>query len=935
MSIRIKIVLVIASIIAAITISSTGIGLFFTKGWILETIGKDMVVVSEIADQLVSSELRIIKATLTMVADQPVSDISLSQALEMLRTHTKGHYYLALTFFRADGTFISSGTAAPTTVEFLESKYAQRALKGAVAISTTEKTAEGSLVFRVYLPAGEGVLVATVSSLRLADTIMRFQIGKTGSIFILDEDGTFIAFRDQDAVYNRQNFIEQAQKDPSYQSAAEFHRLMTERASGVSKYTLYGVERVCAYRPISDLTVNWSIGVSSPIAESPVAEAWRGLLFTAAIFLGLGGLAAIFVAGQIARQFEKIEEQNIRLAELMETAQEASNAKSNFLASMSHEMRTPLNAIIGLSELALGFEEVRGEAAEYLRKIYSSGATLLGIINDILDISKTEAGKFELAPVLYNIPSLINDTVTLNIIRIGDKPIQFRLHIDGTMPSKLFGDELRVKQIFNNLLSNAFKYTKEGFVDWFVSCERDGGYVWLVTSVKDTGVGMCQEDLGKLFSDYSQLNTKRDRNIEGTGLGLAITKKMAELMDGSITVESEYGKGSTFTVRLRQKFVSDVPIGEEVAENLKQFHYSDEKRDFCANLVRIRLPYARVLIVDDVQTNLDVAKGMMKPYGMQVDCATSASQAIELIRKAEVKYSAVFMDHMMPGMDGIEATRVIRREIGSDYAHSVPIIALTANAILGSEEKFLSHGFQAFLSKPIDVRRMDQIIRQWVRDEALESKIECEPEAQGGEEPGKFSESRFEKWKIEGLDLKKGLARFWNVEESFLDVLHSYIVNTRPLLDKSRHYARVENLPEYATVVHGVKSSSYGIYANMVGEKAEALERAAREGDAAFVLSNNDSFIELAEKLIEDLVAMMSEIAPTSQKLRKPKPDAALLVRLEEACANFSMDAVDEVMEEIESYEYESQTELIVWLRERVNLMEFDRIRERLELAAK
>jgi signal transduction histidine kinase/CheY-like chemotaxis protein len=403
---------------------------------------------------------------------------------------------------------------------------------------------------------------------------------------------------------------------------------------------------------------------------------------------------------------------------------EESRQKSVFLANMSHEMRTPLNAIIGLSELLLEDRKLSEDVYLNLAKINNAGTTLLSTVNDILDISKIEAGRLELRPAEYDIPSLINDAVTQSVMRIGEKPIRFILNINEDLPAALFGDDLRIKQIINNLLSNAFKYTMEGTVELSVRCEKDSGMedaVWLIIQVSDTGIGIHSDDLDNLFSDYIQVKNYSTRKIEGTGLGLPISKKIAEMTGGGITVQSEYGKGSVFTARVLQKKITDAVIGPNTVQNLKEFRYSENKRIMNSQRVRLQLPYARVLIVDDVDINCDVARGMMIPYGMQVDCAASGQEAVDLIRSENVKYNAIFMDHMMPGMDGIEAVRIIRHEIGTEYAKNIPIIALTANAIIGAEGMFLGSGFQAYISKPIEVERLDSVIREFIRNRELEN----------------------------------------------------------------------------------------------------------------------------------------------------------------------------------------------------------------------
>ncbi|MDR1374039.1 MAG: response regulator [Treponema sp.] len=612
-----------------------------------------------------------------------------------------------------------------------------------------------------------------------------------------------------------------------------------------------------------------------------------------------------------------------------EAAEAASRAKSAFLATMSHEIRTPLNAILGLSEIQLQ-NKLPEDAHVDLEKIYNSGSTLLGIINDILDISKIETGNFELIPVDYDTPSLINDTVQLNMVRIGSKPITFKLNIDNTLPVRLSGDELRVKQVFNNILSNAFKYTKAGTVTLQVRWEKLDHGVMLIFAVSDTGQGIRKEDIDKLFSEYSQLDTRANRKIEGTGLGLSITRRLVKMMNGTIAVESEYGRGSTFTVRFRQGLVNERPIGPEVAEHLMSFRLVETRRSRSKNLVRTRMPYGKVLVVDDVATNLDVAKGLMLPYGLAIDCVLSGPEAIEKIRREEVKYDVVFMDHMMPGMDGIEAVRIIRREIGTEYAKTVPIIALTANALAGNEEMFLSAGFDAFIAKPIDIMRLDVLLNQWVRDrQSKEILWKAEQEKSAADETGAPA-GILEKVKMEGMDFETGLKRY-GAEDVYIRILRSFLTHTPGLLEKLRSLTR-ETLPDYAITVHGLKGASYGICAGAIGKDAEELESAAKAGDYEKVESKNAAFISKVEGALETLGKLLQSAAEGGgKKQRAAAPGRDLLEKLLDGSRRFKPAVMEAVLAELEQYDYESGGELIPWLREQIDNLEYDTVREKLE----
>jgi signal transduction histidine kinase/DNA-binding response OmpR family regulator len=642
--------------------------------------------------------------------------------------------------------------------------------------------------------------------------------------------------------------------------------------------------------------------------------------------------------GEFADSFNsmirQLDQRNRELVMAKLTAEAASRAKSTFLATVSHEMRTPLNAILGLSAVELQREGIPTLTRMNLEKIWNSGSSLLRIVNDILDISRAEAGNFEIIPVDYNVAELVNDVIQINIVRIGSKPIIFELFIDDTIPLRLSGDFLRVKQILNNLLSNAFKYTERGKVRFSVNWRKKGDTALMDFTISDTGIGIKQEDMGKLFTENSQINSEANRYVEGTGLGLSITKYLVDLMGGTIAAESEYGVGSEFRTTLPQMILKDEPIGSDRAKDLMNFKAMSKNMNLEGSFVRTRMPYGHVLLVDDVPTNLDVAEGLLSPYGLKVSCASSGRQAVELVAaikdeaKEDGRYDLIFMDHMMPGMDGIEATHRIR-ELPTEYAKSVPIVAFTANAIPGTDKIFLDNGFNAFMAKPIDIMQLDAALNRWVRKgRELADTVEEVSVIEGSDK----EKSLLSDLLIDGLDITTGINRYGK-EDKYLKVLRSYILHTPALLENLKASAR-QSLSDYAISVHGLKGSSYGISANVVGDIAFKLEKMAKEGNTESFAETHYYLVEKTEKLIRDITNAINKLSLDKSSQAKPKlpaPDPEVLEQLLEFSKRGKTSQMEDQIMELEKFDYENNPDLVLFLREKLENFDYDQISEKLE----
>ena len=758
---------------------------------------------------------------------------------------------------------------------------------------------------------------------------------------------------------------------------------------------------------------------------------------------------ALFFLLTFIRKMNKSREM---MLESLEAAKTAEQYKSDFLANMSHEIRTPMNAIIGMCELILREENLSESVRENCFNIQSSGRNLLAIINDILDFSKIDSGKMELVYEEFSLASTLNDVLNTSDVRRGSKDLKILVDVDPNIPRGMLGDEVRIRQIILNLMTNAIKFTKKGSVTLTVSCSTQDYGVNLLVSVADTGIGITEENIETLFTSFRQVDTKKNRSVEGTGLGLAISKNLIKKMGGHIDVKSEYGVGSEFHLVIPLQVTNSDPFVSvrepdkihaaacfeenkyaaekarlfnkmgrrlgvdfkyiESMEKLKEEHAArnfthifvgkDEylkDSDFLKNNVKdarifaiqdriddltliegtqriysplyvlpvvsalnqesvvfnlnersnsvthFTAPKAKILLVDDNVINLKVAMGLMQPYHMQILTAVSGPEAIRLLESAD--FDLVFMDHMMAGMDGVEATSIIRSKEDA-YYKNLPIIALTANVANDAREMFLSSGFNDFLAKPIELTSLDRILRHHLPKEYIQAPSKAEPKKTVAPEPVKQKEAKQEAVIQEQpkqelpkqektmqeqvkqelakqellseedtsplLDPEKGIS-FIGDEEGYREILALYVELAAEKIPLIKEMFEQKDWKDYIIEVHALKSTSLNVGAAKLSELAKELELAGKAGklDDSWK-EKNDVVLKLYGRVIDAAQKYLGENTSSQEAPEAPKPAELTeisvdmlreyLEQAKEACQGFDGDTAVQIAAEMSGYSY-------------------------------
>ena len=703
----------------------------------------------------------------------------------------------------------------------------------------------------------EDVLAVDITMNRIQDMVADLKIKGMGYGFIVNEDGMIIAHPDE----NRKGIM---LEDTAEQR--QFMEKVIATRNGHFEINMEGTKRTVFVRQVLD---QWYVIIAVSNDELYAELTWQLavnvlicsiIFFLIALFYYLGHKNEQNISHRMEEM--KMEEQKqtyeTRVLKLeKEAADQANKAKSSFLADMSHEIRTPINALLGMNEMIIretadGMEETSAEKKteafhnirNYAGNIENAGNNLLSIINDILDFSKIEAGKLEIAENDYELSSLISDVSNMISFRARDKGLELLIDVDETIPDGLYGDKVRIRQIIMNLLTNAVKYTDQGSVTMRIGSKdtafRTGDIIRLEIQVSDTGIGIREEDIEKLFTKFQRVDLDRNSTVEGTGLGLAITSSLLSMMGGTISVDSTYGKGSTFTVTIPQRIVSCDPIGSVGTKNETQKTAYHET---------FRAPEARILVVDDTRMNIDVTIGLLKKTGMRIDSAMSGDEAIE--KAKTTAYDLILMDQRMPGADGTEVLKLLRKE-ETGINVQTPVICMTADAIIGAKERYISEGFTDYLPKPVNGEALEKMLHRYLpKDKVTENRQRTESEEASVPESILCICSELQE---AGIKTEKGLANCQQDEHLYRSLLREFVRSMPEMQHSMNTCYQDRNWKEYGILVHALKSTSRLIGADDLSAEAAELEKAAKAEREEVIIGSHQTVMEKYEH-ISDIIS--------------------------------------------------------------------------------
>ncbi|MCI9313734.1 MAG: response regulator [Lachnospiraceae bacterium] len=602
---------------------------------------------------------------------------------------------------------------------------------------------------------------------------------------------------------------------------------------------------------------------------------------------------------------QQLEQKNVELQEAILATERANAARDIFLSNMSHELRTPINTILGLNELII--RESQDEAIkEYAFDIRQAGNILLALVSDILDFSKLEAGQMNVMDGIYDISSLLNDLINGISLQLRKKKLDLELDIAKDIPYKLFGDEIHIRQIIGNLLSNAVKFTQKGKVTLRLAWKKvSEDEIELDLSVLDTGIGIKEKDMEKLFGVFQRMDSTVRSKEERTGLGLAITNRLVEMMGGRLEVDSTYGKGSSFSFKVVQKVVDTEPLGDfekQYNESLRSSENYNQK--FIA-------PLGRILIVDDNAMNLAVAQGLLKQTRLQVDVAASGEECLELLKRKT--YHLICLDHMMPVMDGVQTLHAIRG-LENNPSKDTPVIALTANAVAGAREFYLQEGFQDYLTKPIDADKFENMLIEYLPDNVVYltqgQSMDREYEKQDAELALDIRESQLY---IIGFNIRNGLKYMGGDKALYSKVLHDFHMILQEKEEALRNFLKKGDMPGYAIIVHSLKGNARNLGADGLADEAFELEKMSKAGRLEDVEVRSPILFNMMKNMKNGLKAYLDSEEKKEEAINLPAKEESRAVtedewkkalrELADRLDDFDGDSVNAKIEELKKYD--------------------------------